>query len=564
MKIKIVFLFVGLTFFMACNDLNLYPLSEGSSGNWYSTKSEIEMAVSDLYREIFWPKDDDEWTDDFTRRNDLTPITNATINGQWTTSNDYWTNAYKTIGRANAILASLDKAKGNVAASELEKFEAEARFARAAQYSGLISHFGDVIFSTSIMSLDESFTLTKTDKQTILKSIYDDFDFAIAHLPVSYGSTEIKRATRGAALAYKARIALYFQNWIIARDAAKACMDLGIYELYSDFGSLFLSKTKNTKEGVFVIPRSVALNSYLGTDFCWYSISRNAGGLSWFNPSWELFCSFLCTDGLPIDKSPLFNPRQPFKNRDPRCTSTIVEFQTRHLGFMYQPHPDSLKCYNFNSGKYQTNNDNRVNAQYASFNGLIWKKGVDEDWSDDRKTDPDKILIRYADVLLMFSEAKIELGEIDASVLNAINQVRARAYKVNVTAASLYPAVTATDKDQLRKVVRLERRMEFAWEGLRYMDVIRWKLADKVLNKDIYGMLDVADLRTKVVNQGLWFFPEVPPIDADGVADFTSMYNKGLVRLLADRKFDATKQYLWPIPTKEVLINSNLKQNPGY
>ena len=146
------------------------------------------MAVSDLYREIFWPKDDDEWTDDFTRRNDLTPITNATINGQWTTSNDYWTNAYKTIGRANAILSSLDKAKGSVAASDLEKFEAEARFARAAQYSGLISHFGDVIFSTSIMSLDESFTLTKTDKQTILKSIYDDFDFAIAHLPVSYGS----------------------------------------------------------------------------------------------------------------------------------------------------------------------------------------------------------------------------------------------------------------------------------------------------------------------------------------------------------------------------------------
>ncbi len=564
MKIKIIFLFVGLTFLMACNDLNLYPLSEGSSGNWYSTKSEIEMAVSDLYREIFWPKDDDEWTDDFTRRNDLTPITNATINGQWTTSNDYWTNAYKTIGRANAILSSLDKAKGSVAASDLEKFEAEARFARAAQYSGLISHFGDVIFSTSIMSLDESFTLTKTDKQTILKSIYDDFDFAIAHLPVSYGSTEIKRATRGAALAYKARIALYFQNWTIARDAAKACMDLGIYELYSDFGSLFLSKTKNTKEGVFVIPRSVALNSYLGTDFCWYSISRNSGGLSWFNPSWELFCSFLCTDGLPIDKSPMFNPRLPFKNRDPRCTATIVEFQTRHLGFMYQPHPDSLKCYNFNSGKYQTNNDNRANAQYASFNGLIWKKGVDEDWSDDRKTDPDKILIRYADVLLMFAEAKIELGEIDASVLNAINQVRARAYKVNVAATSLYPAVTATDKEQLRKVVRLERRMEFAWEGLRYMDIIRWKLADKVLNSDIYGMLDVADLRTKVVNQGLWFFPEVPPIDADGVADFTSMYSKGLVRLLADRKFDATKQYLWPIPTKEVLINSNLKQNPGY
>lgn len=564
MKINLLYLIIGLIALMGCNDLNLNPLSEGSSENWYSNDTEIEMAVSDLYRDDFWPRDDDEWTDDFTRRNALTPITDATINGQWGTSNTYWTNAYKAIARANAILANLENSKENVSASSIEKFKAEARFVRAAQYSRLISYFGDVIFSTGIIDLEESFTMSKTDKQTILNSIYEDFDFAIANLPVSYGSSQTKRATKGAALAYKARIALYNQDWAIARDASKACMDLGVYELYPDFGTLFLSKTKNTKESIFAIPRSVALNVYLGTDFCWYSISRNAGGLAWLNPSWELFCSFLCTDGLPIDESPLFNPRQPFKNRDPRCTATIVEFQTRHLGFMYQPHPDSLNIYNFNSGKYQKNNDTRTNAQYASFNGLIWKKGIDEDWSDDQKTDPDKILMRYADVLLMYAEAKIELGEIDASVLNAINQVRARAYKVDVSATSSYPAVTTTNKDQLRKVVRLERRMEFAWEGIRYMDIIRWKIADKVLNNDIYGMLDVADLREKVVKQGLWFFPEVPPIDDDGVADFSSMYNKGLVRILADRKFDATKQYLWPIPTKEILINSNLKQNPGY
>ena len=564
MKINFLYLIIGFIALTGCNDLNLYPLSEGSSENWYSNDTEIEMAVSDLYREVFWPKDDDEWTDDFTRRNALTPITNATINGQWSISNTYWTNSYKAIARSNAILANLEKSKENISKSLIEKIKAEARFVRAAQYSMLISYFGDVIFSTEIIDLDKSFTMSKTDKQTILNSIYEDFDFAIANLPVSYGNSQIKRATKGAALAYKARIALYNENWAIARDAAKACIDLGVYELYPDFGTLFLSKTKNTKENVFVIPRSIALDVFLGDTWTWYSISRNSGGLAWLNPSWELFCSFLCTDGLPIDESPLFNPRMPFKNRDPRCTATIVEFQTRHLGFMYQPHPDSLNVYNFNSGKYQKNNDTRPNAQYASFNGLIWKKGVDEDWSDDRKTDPDKILMRYADVLLMYAEAKIELGEIDESVLNAINQVRARAYNVNVTATSLYPAVTTTNKEQLRKIIRLERRMEFAWEGLRYMDIIRWKLADKVLNNDIYGMLDVADLRTKIVKTGLWFFPEVPPVDEDGVADFSSMYNKGLVRILADRKFDASKQYLWPIPTKEILINSNLRQNPGY
>jgi hypothetical protein len=77
-------------------------------------------------------------------------------------------------------------------------------------------------------------------------------------------------------------------------------------------------------------------------------------------------------------------------------------------------------------------------------------------------------------------------------------------------------------------------------------------------------MLDVADLRAKVVNQGLWFFPQTPDIDEDGVAIFEPIYNAGLIKRLALRDFDKNRQYVWPIPTKEVLINDNLKQNPGY
>ena len=76
-------------------------------------------------------------------------------------------------------------------------------------------------------------------------------------------------------------------------------------------------------------------------------------------------------------------------------------------------------------------------------------------------------------------------------------------------------------------------------------------------------MLDPADLRTKVVKPGLWFFPQTPAIDDDGDADFETMYNAGLVKLCAVRDFP-DRQYLWPIPTKEILINTNLTQNPGY
>jgi hypothetical protein len=148
--------------------------------------------------------------------------------------------------------------------------------------------------------------------------------------------------------------------------------------------------------------------------------------------------------------------------------------------------------------------------------------------------------------------------------LDAINDVRARAYGVDRNAVTEYPPVTTTNTQELMRIIMTERRMEFAYEGVRYMDIIRWRLAEKVLNRPTYGMLDPDALREKVVNPGLWFFPEVPPIDEDGIADFSGMYGKGLIKLITQRQFDKNRQYLWPIPSKDILINDNLKQNPGY
>ena len=562
-KIIIILLLSGLFSTMSCTDLNLNPLSEGSSANWYSNESEITMALNDQYREVFWPRDGDNWTDDYIQRNVTNGFTNGTLNGEDGTINSWWANSYKCIARSNTILANLEKSKGKLAQAVLDKYAGEAKFIRASQYAMLISHYGDVVYSTTLLNLEEAFTMGKTDKKTILQAIYDDYDYAASVLPLSYGSTTNMHATKGAALAMKARIALFFGEWAIARDAAKACIDLNAYELYADYSTLFLSKTKNPKELVFGIPRSTLLNVTIGDtkDF----ISRLAGGWGAAQaPSWELFCSYLCTDGLPIDESPLFNPRLPFKNRDPRCTASIVEFQTPWLGFMYQPHPDSLKVISYKTGLKVTNNDCRSNAQFASFNGLMWKKSIDEEWIDDYKAENLIFIMRYADVLLMYAEAKTELGEIDQTMLDAtINKVRSRAYKVAVTDKTKYPAVTSTDKIVVRKAIRVERRVEFAFEGRRYSDIIRWKMAEKVLNRNIYGMLDPADLRTKVVKPGLWFFPQTPEIDDDGNAVLEPMYTAGLIKLVAIRNFPI-KEYLWPIPSKEILINSNLKQNDGY
>jgi len=561
MKIKSILLIVSLLITYSCTELDLNPPSEASTETWYTTETEVEMAVTDLFKSAFWSRDSESWTDNWTQRDYTTPITDATINSESWFVNSRWQNWYKAIARANRILQNLEEDKADLPQAMKDKFMGNALFIRASMYSKLINRWGDVIYFTDVLDLEEAFTLSRTDKSKVLESIYEDYNAAIEKLPESYGSNENQMATQGTALAMKARTALYNEDWAMARDAAKECMDLGIYELYPDYGELFKSYTKNPKEVLFSIPRSEQLGS---ADYVAWYIPRTAGGWGGNNPSYSLFSSYLCTDGQPIDESPLFDPNNPFENRDPRCKETIVPFGEPHLGYIYTPHPDSLETLNVNTGEYVTNWDTRANIKWAPFNGLVWKKGVSEEWLD-LSAENEIIIMRYADVLLMYAEAKIELDEIDQSVLDAINKVRARAYQVDHTETSEYPAVTTTNQEELRKQLRIERRMEFALEGRRYMDIIRWGIAEKVLNRDIYGLVDPAEkLREEIVEQGGWFWPMTPEIDEDGLPDLSGLYEAGYVRRLAERSFDPNRQYLWPIPSSDIQINDNLEQNPGY
>lgn len=556
----------GLFIWTSCIDLDLNPLSQASSENWYSDETEIEMSIKDFYRDSFWPLDNENRTDDFIYRETLSSIVNGTLNGQDGDVTTLWTNQYKSIARTNTILANKDKMLAmGISEEKVNQYMAEALFQRASCYARLVTYFGNVVYVTEVIDIDAAFQMGQTPKEEVIPLIYADYDEAIKYLPEKYTGTSSQRATKGAAMAMKARFALYMGDWEVCRDAAKQCMDLGIYKLHSNYSDLFLSTTKNAEESIFLLPRSIEFKVTYGSSNVKNEVTRNPGGWGAYCPSWDLLASYLCTDGLPIDESPLFDPHNPFKNRDPRCTATIVEFGTRHLGFDYNPHPDAVEVMNYNTGKMQKNNDARVNAQYASYNGLVWKKGIDETWLENgMDVDPDKIIIRYADVLLMYAEAKIELNQIDQSVLDAINQVRARAYGVDYTQTNAYPAVTTTDQQKLRSILRAERRMEFAKEGLRYMDLVRWKIAGKALTRPNYGMLyPVSLLKEKVVDKGLWFWPETPAIDEDGIADFSAMENAGLIAPMSQRMWN-DRQYLWPIPTKEILINDNLVQNPGY
>ncbi len=549
----------------SCAKLDLNPLSEASSENWNQNEEQITMSLNDLYRDyLFYNEINvrvERFTDNWTHRQSPEAFVAGTINGRWSVAELVWTNQYKVIARANVILRDINEGDPDVPEETLNRFRGEARLMRAIAYAKLIFLYGDVPFSQTYLSIEEAFDMGRIDKQLILDSVYADFDYAASVLPLSYGGDELKRGTKGMAYGFKARTALNMGDFEIARDAAKACMDLGVYELYPDFAEYFKSTTKNAKETIYAIPRSTELGEYwTTTNF----ITRNAGGSGTAQPSWDLMCAFPCTDGLPIDESPLYDPQHPFENRDPRLAATIVEFGTPHLGYIYDPSPYATQVLDVNTGQMVTNNDSRAVNQYASYNGLILNKGVDESWGGDRRTDFDIIVMRYAEILLVYAEAKIELNELDETMLHAINLVRSRAYGVNVNDVAHYPEVENLGQEYLRRTVRNERRIEFAWENRRFYDLIRWRLAEKALTRPIFGMLDPQQLKEKVYDKGLWFFPGTPDIDEDGLPDFSKMYEAGLIKFLLPRSFDKSRQYLWPIPTKEILTNPNLEQNPGY
>lgn len=572
MKVKIFLAGLSLAL-VSCESMDLVPKSQGNTASWYTNETELALAANEFYILGYWQEplnSSEQWCDNTTYRlQNRNPgskgtILDGTMNGQQYEVYALWEQSYKLIARANTMLENIHKAEGNVAQSVIDRYTGEACFARACKYADLIFFYGDVPYLERTETITEAEQKGRRPKEELIPLVYADFDKAIEGLPVSYGKSAPVHFTKGAAMAMKARFALYMGDYEMAEKFAKACMDLGVYSLEPDYAKLFKQSTKVNPEKVFVLPRSIENDVVLDSWIVKNALPRNAGGYGSYNPSWDLLASYLCTDGLPIDESPLFDPRNPFKNRDPRCSMTIVAFNTEHCGFEYDPSPAATTIMNYTTGKTQSNQDTRKVNQYASYTGLLWKKGIDASWLENGlKVEQDYIIMRYADVLLMYAEAMIEQNKIDDSVLKAINMVRARAYGVDVSETSAYPAVKMGSQEELRKAVRIERRMEFAMENSRLQDLMRWKLASKALNGYNYIMLQPDDLLKNVVEKGLWFWGMTPQIDEDGLADFSALFNAGYCTTGAKRSFP-DREYLWPIPTHDMELCPNLTNNPGY
>jgi hypothetical protein len=452
-------------------------------------------------------------------------FTDGTNDPQSGYSRGLWNQFYNGVARSNILLANIDRIPANkIDATRKARYVAEAKFLRGVFYLQLVSMFGDLPMPLVPVSDAEARSLTNTPSAKVYDQIIADFDAAALVLPSAFTGSDYGRATKWAAIAFKARAALYAGRFQVAADAAKLVMDGGVFQLHPSYAQLFTYAGETNKEVIFVhtyakTTQATGQNNNIFGEFG--PPTNSAGGH--VVPIRSLLDAYQMTDGQSIATSPLYNPAPwpnatgtMFDNRDPRMAATILYPGASWDGGTFDPRPvgQSSKPEAFNLG-----NEN------VSTTGLNIRKYIDlTDKADRGNGGIDVMLMRYADVLLMYAEAKVALGQPDASALSAINLVRTRA------GMPALAAVTQAD-------VRYERRVELAFEGLRLFDIRRWKVAAAIM-----------------------------PIVAVTGADYIDVNGakQTFTQPASGRKFFDPKNYLWAIPQAERDLNPNLAQNPGY
>jgi len=505
--IKYLMIFLMATLLFACkkNLLDQNPPADIDSKVFWKTKNDADIALAGIYSLFiqgfnytasgntgqgfgagtpYWESlSDNAYSGAYSNiaQGAITP----TVGGLQT---DAYTTSYRAIQACNTFLDNVRKI--NLPSATLYQYLAEVRFVRAYWYFMLTQLYGDVVLSTSQITLNPANSqLGRTPKSVVTDTILNDLTFAANNLPNTVYSGHAVKAT---ALGYMVKVYLSRHQYQLAATAANTIMTDGKFSIYTGgYKNLFLKPGQNGNpeiifSGRYQVPTAFSPADYLYT----YSSS--------FQPLGYLVNDYECTDGQPITTSPLYNPAKPYINRDPRLLATILT-----PGVLYK-------------GGIPF-----VPADLGATAGFLNKKGVDSTRQTviGTQSDQDWVYLRYADVLLMYAEAKNEVSGPDPSVYTAINAVRTR------PGVSMPPIPTGLSQANMRDRIRHERRIELALEGQRYFDLKRWAL-DRVI---------------------------IPTIKDPNAAQRTF----------------PLRDTIWPVPQTEIDIakavgNNAFKQTPGY
>lgn len=538
---------LSLVLFLSSCELDRMPESEFHDGTFWKTERDLRSACNKLYDDL------GGFSHDFRSDELVAKSANSISAGSRTTpheSND-WEKPYTRIFNANKIIDFAPNA--DVDETTLNHYLAQAYFFRAYDYFTLVKRYGDVplILKSFLDPDDPAIYTARTPREEVIQQCYADLEFVSEWLLHSSKTEDWGHVTKSAVLGLITRIGLYegtygkyhnldnnYKSHLEKSiEAAEALMERG-HELYPNFSDLFTFKGQGpeNKENIFV--------KVYGPDGAGTEVHKNSREMeNKVSLTRQMVDLFLYEDGLPREKSKDAKLKDEsfddvFVKRDPRLAMTI--FKKKEIAYkgVYNPL-----------------------AQNHGF-GYGLKKGfMLEEWNTNGDETVDKMLIRYAEILLSYAEALYELnGSISNDELNeTVNLVRARAgFKAKLS----NEFVKEHDLDMLDEI-RRERTVELLDEGFRYDDIIRWKIAEEVLPKAIVGAKYVEGETTKERNElAKQLTDKNGTVNGEFQYGVEDMY---IIELANTRRFNPERDYLYPIPMKEIIRSKNtITQNPNW
>lgn len=534
---KIKFIPVLLLLLVSCEDLDLAPENQFTDSNYWTSVDKaqtfLNTAYSQMQKSQYFFYNEALSDNAYNGRGDnagAASIAAGIYDPSLARIKEEWNDRYAGIKTCNLLLENIDRVP-NADPVIIARMKAETRFLRAFQHFQLTTWFGDIPLLKKDPSLEEASKISRTPHAEVVQFILSELDAIMPSLPknTQYAAADRGRITVGAAAALKARVLLYEGRWEEVAQVTQQFMAsaYGTYSLFASYEGVFQQQNEYSSEDILSLQYVPQFRMW-GEFFDMAPLSAGAR-LNALAPTQELVDSYLMLNGKKINEAGSgYNENNPYVNRDPRLTGTVVYDQ-----YNWKEGDGSSHIIYIKPGTSQGSAaDEFVQGSSSTSTGYYTRKYYDVQHQTSLNSGLNLMLIRYADILLMHAEAKNELNQMTSAVWDqTIRLLRNRAGFTDAAALSFNSTLGQTG---LREVIRNERRTELGMEGLRIFDIRRWKTAENVLNGYAHGA-------------------------KFGVLSVDNGYLR--VNL---RTFDPAKHYLWPIPRDERLINTNLSQNPNW
>lgn len=581
MKNILFLLFV--VYFTSCSDLfdkkNLESM--GSDVVWEDPIL-VETYVNNLYAKYpTWSRVESDISDE-SRNGYRTFDAWRMIRGEWGLEYNpmaYW--AYGYIRKCNEIIQNLD----NVPMEESlrNRMKGEAVFFRSTAYFDMVKRYGGVPIITEPQTFEsEDLYPERASINEVFEFITQQYELAADLLKEykTHDKTNFGRVTWGACKAMEARAYLFWASplynssndaslWEKSAILSKEVIDSGIYSLNEDVRNLFIDR--ESQENIFAIYYKMP-ERYHGVDAMCKPRSIANGDAGHWGPTQNLVDAFPTINGLDITEDPLYDPANPYANRDPRLDAFIVVNEAQYCGrtqYNYwglgsvDPSVPEAEAKRFTSIDAGGEFNDASSAAHNSITGYLCRKVIEESLPKDAysygwgSTTP-FIEIRLGEVLLNYAEALNEKGDIKG----ACEQLKTIRQRAGILKAEV-PAKSQQTKDALRKFIQNERYIELCFEQKRYWDLKRWKLVETHLNghkfkgmKVYLNLLENSDIIASEAYKSATFEQRLDMLRKTWTYEPYEVDESAYV-------FDK-KMYFMPVPRNDTETNPNMEQNEGW